>query len=370
MMERIPIIFSGWNLRAIIAFCRFCRMRGISFYIIAKNEKDPILLTDYKTNVILIRKDTSLTLNLIRSVVDLVCSKENVLPLLMPITEYLNRFFLANRNELEDMGCIVPLCSNELYGLISDKASFETLCKQNGIATPTEYNDISEKDIPFVIKPRSYFFGEGASVAEKPKLIMTVEDFKKLGTVDQKVYYSQQFVGGGVYYLLYYFSKDGTYKVYSQKNFVQQHSGLSIVAAESSTIHNDPRVEQYTKLFLGVGFHGIVMVEIRDFEKKLYMIEANPRFWGPSQLILDAGMDLFDLFAIDYGLLEKASTVNYKDGVKYSWIGGLIKTSSLGENVVYHNGYNSNEWVNHIEEWYKSDIYRKKDTILLFENGI
>lgn len=369
-MKRIPIIFSGWNLRAVIAFCRFCRMRLIPFYIVAKNEDDPILLSDYKKNVILIRQNTSLSISLVKEVVEIVKSMGGYSPVLMPLTEFLNRFFLGNRMELEAMGCLIPLCDNEIYELISDKFSFENLCKQHGISTPTEYKEITAENIPCVIKPKRYFFDSGKIVADKPKLIMTLSDFEKLGEIDQSVYYSQQFVGGGVYYLLYYFSKDGMYKLYSQKNLVQQHCGLSIVAAESTTIHNDPRVERYTKLFQNIGFHGLVMVEIRDYEGRLYMIEANPRLWGPSQLILDAGMDLFDVFAVENGLLENVTPANYKQGVKYAWIGGFMETSSKGEKLVFHNNYTATEWINHISEWFDSDIYRREDTMRLFNAGV
>ena len=41
------------------------------------------------------------------------------------------------------------------------------------------------------------------------------------------------------------------------------------------------------------------------------MIEANPRLWGPSQLILDSGMDLFQCFAYDNKLIKKIETKHY-----------------------------------------------------------
>jgi hypothetical protein len=36
------------------------------------------------------------------------------------------------------------------------------------------------------------------------------------------------------------------------------------------------------------GFYGLVMIEVKEYDNQFYMIEANPRLWGPSQLILDA----------------------------------------------------------------------------------
>ena len=364
---RVAVLFSGWNLRAIVAFCRFCKMRHIPFMIIAKNDKDPILLTHYKENVAFVRKDPKLSLALIRDVVQIVKAKGYESPVLIPSTEYLNRFFLDNRIEIENLGCVIPLCDNEMYSLISDKSSFEKLCIQNGIATPKDHDEISPENIPCVIKPKTYSFGKETIVAEKPRIILSREDFYKLGQVNKDIYYSQEFVGGDVYYLLYYFSNDGKFSVYSQKNYVQQHDGLSIVAAESSSFHQDPRVKKYTEMFLGVGFHGIVMVEIRDYEGDLYMIEANPRLWGPSQLILDSGMNLFDLFAVDCGLISNPVKTEYKQDVKYSWFGGIVETSSLDKQLAYHNQYTADDYLKTIDKWLKHDIYRREDTLQLYE---
>lgn len=368
-MKKIAILFSGWNQRGVIAFCRFCRKRNIPFRVIARDEKDPVLLTDYKNEVLLIRKEKVLTIEFMRNLYSELSESGFDYPVLMPSTEYLNRFYLSNRQELETIGFIIPLCDTCLYDKISDKSEFEELCKGNDISTPKEYSRVTEKDIPFVVKPRKYFFRGQTSVAEKPKLIMDIGSYESLGTIDYDGYYCQEFVGGDSYYLLYYFAKDGSYRIYSQKNLVQQHSGLSIVAAESSTIHEDSRAEVYTRMFQKIGFRGLVMVEIRDYKGKFYMIEANPRFWGPSQLILDAGMDLFELFAVDNGLLDDLVPSNYKPGIKYSWVGGFIETSSVGEIVAYHNGYNAEKWVNHFSEWIESDIYRREDTIKLFDIG-
>ena len=50
------------------------------------------------------------------------------------------------------------------------------------------------------------------------------------------------------------------------------------------------------------------MVEVKHLSNKNYMIEANPRFWGPSQLFVDAGINLFEAFLVDNGLLNKRLT--------------------------------------------------------------
>ena len=367
-MRSIPIIFSGWNHRAIIAFCRFCKKSDVLFYIIAKGQLDPILLSEYKDNVFKIRKDATLTVAFFRKLyIEILEKGDNNRFVLMPTTEYLNRFYLSNRKELEDIGYIIPLCESNLYDTISDKAEFEKLCKANNIATPEEYFEISKNNLPFVVKPKNYFFGDGVNVAEKPRLIMTEKDFDELGDVDLNYYYCQEFVGGDAFYLLYYFAKDGTYSVYSQKNFVQQHSGLSIVAAESANYHEDRRTAAYTQMFLECGFYGLVMVEVRDYKGRFYMIEANPRFWGPSQLILDSGMDLFARFAKDNEIVTDVDDNAYKLGVRYSWFGGVVDTSSLRKDMAYHNNYTADDYMKDLYMWLLADVYKRDDTMLIFE---
>lgn len=369
-MRNIPVIFSGWNHRAIVAFCRFCRKEEIPFYIIAKEQSDPILLSEYKKDVFKIREDSTLTVAFFREIYKELTEKGDYRLVLMPTTEYLNRFYLSNRKELENIGFIIPLCDSSLYDTISDKAEFEKLCKANNIATPAEYTEVSKGQLPFVVKPRNYFFGGGVNVAEKPKLIMNEADFNKLGKVDLNNYYCQEFVGGTAFYLLYYFAQDGSYSIYSQKNLIQQHGGLSIVAAESSTYHNDSRAVAFTKMFLNVGFKGLVMVEVRDYKGKFYMIEANPRFWGPSQLILDSGMDLFERFASDCGFIETTKTGSYNPLTKYFWMGGFYNTSSLKEKCAYLSEYNAEKLIESYADWCNADIYKREDTYSIFLNEL
>ncbi len=364
------LIFSGWNHRAIIAFCRFCKKNDASFFIVAKDASDPILLSEYRSNVLKIRNDATLKISFFQEVWSDLSNKGENRIVLMPTTEYLNRFYLSNRNELENIGYVIPLCDSKLYDTISDKAEFEMLCIANHISTPVEYSEVSKENLPFVVKPRNYFFKGGVNVTEKPKLIMNEVDFEKLGDVDLNNYYCQEFVGGEAFYLLYYFAKDGTYSIYSQINLAQQHDGLSIVAAESANYHEDTRTEAFTQMFLKCGFHGLVMVEVRDFKGKFYMIEANPRFWGPSQLILDSGMNLFCRFAKDFGLIKIEEKVNYKPGVKYSWFGGVVETSFLKKDIAYHNNYTADDYVKNLYQWLQADVYKREDTMKVFENEL
>jgi predicted ATP-grasp superfamily ATP-dependent carboligase len=364
---RVVLIFSGWNERAVIAFCRYCSNNSIPFVIVAQDKQDKIFYSVYKKNVIYVRQDKNFSADLFQLIfteIKKIHSCENVL--ILPTTEYLNRFIYTIKRELESFGYIIPLCDEKLYSLISDKYSFEHLCKINNIVVPIELEKPKEFTKPFVVKPISYF-NENKYVAEKPQIVVDEETFEKFKNKNIPACYYQEFIEGDSYYLLYYFSKGGQFSVYSQKNLIQQHNGFSIIAAESSDIHKSRQINNFTNLFLQLSFRGLVMVEVRYINDQFYMIEANPRFWGPSQLILDANMDLFDWFALDWNLLKTHSVKKeYIIGAKYFWLAGICQTTLCAQSVKFHNNYTGKKFVDNLGLWIKSDIYNKKDTKEIF----
>lgn len=167
------------------------------------------------------------------------------------------------------------------------------------------------------------------------------------------------------YYLLFYFGKNNGTFILSQENYAQQFGGKHIIMAETSNIHLNPNVVQpYVSMLNEIGFYGLIMIELRYHDGQYYMIEANPRLWGPSQLFCDANENLFKYMLIDYGMLqsEKETTNNNKNAMYY-WSGGINK---LGEKecVWYGNGWSiMKEKRNIIED---SDIYRREDTMDIY----
>lgn len=361
---KVFVLLSGWNNRAIVAFSRFCKKRKLPFVIVTKGDDDPIEMTDYKNNVLFKRTSRTITLETFSKIRILLAEQGFTKPVIVPSTEFLNRFLLSNRAIIEEMGFCIPLCDESLYSKLSDKTSFEKLCVDNDIPTPLTLEKPGMDDIPFVIKPKSYF--NCTEIADKPKIIRNIEDYNSYIKPDMSGYYFQEFVKGDSYYLLYYISKNGDYKVYSQKNYVQQHDGLSITAAESSLIHEDSRAVAYTNMLIKEGFVGLIMIEIRDYNGKFYMIEANPRLWGPSQLIVDSQMDLFDLFAKSIGFEYQAPLEEYLPGKKYFWFGGDLESSSVGRKIALHSGYTYKSLLEDLAIWIKSDIYNRPDTKELF----
>ena len=54
-------------------------------------------------------------------------------------------------------------------------------------------------------------------------------------------------------------------------------------------IHLDEISHSYGRLIKSLNFHGLIMIDLKKHNNNYFLIEANPRLWGPSQLILDSG---------------------------------------------------------------------------------
>ena len=359
------LIFSGANDRAVIAFCRYAKSVSIPFVIVANGEDDLVFLSDYKNEVIATRSKNILNWDIFIQNVTIAKNKFSCEELfVLPTTEYINRFLLENKVKIQEQNVTFGLCDEPLYARISDKYDFGNLCEKYNILTPKEYS-IKPDFFPYVIKPKAYF-NDAHDVNLKPALIYNQEqEHYFLNQFDSNNFYFQEYVGGKSIYLLFHFAKNNSYTVYSQENFMQQHDGGSMILAKSSNYHlENDLVQPYVNLFQKENFHGLVMIEVKFYEGKYYMIEANPRFWGPSQLILDAKMTLFDDFCLDNELIQEQTTKSedYINQSIYFWSGGLIQTQKNKSNLMFYN-YDKELFLKEYSSCISNEMYFRKDTI-------
>lgn len=341
------LIFSGYNSRAVITLCRLLSEYNLPFGIIANGVNDEIFKTSYKNRIIYINKKESITIELI---LELNKKKEDTF--IFPTTEFLNRLLIKNKDELNKHKIFFGLCDEKIYELVSDKYPFSNLCKSNGIAIPIEFNSIPT--VPYVIKPKTYF--NNNSLIYTPQIIFDKNNGEKfLSDKNVSDFYFQEFVVGESVYFLFYISKYSKSIVYSQKNYLQQKNGKSITLAKSSNHYKEEIAQKLIKLFKEISFFGIVMVEFRKKNNDWIVIEANPRFWGPSQLVLDSGMQIFDYFLFENKIIDKKIIRKYKTNIPYVYSKGM-------NNDFMHAGCESYKFN------LKFDIYNRKDTIKVF-NG-
>lgn len=370
-VSKCIIIFSGYNQRAVIAFIRTLAKNNLCYAIIAKSEKDSILTTEYKDRVVAIRNNLPLVLEEILQVLKLVKQKYELDEyIIAPSTEALNRFILKNRICFENEGYTIPLVNNNLYELISDKYSFGKLCCENKILVPKEFNINETIIFPFVAKPKAYFSNSKSEILNP--VIIKNEDEKNSFVEKYNIedFYFQEYINGKSIYLLYYFSKKGKIFKFSQENFIQQPEGKSIVAAVSSNFHHSSESKKYEDLFRKLKFFGLIMLEVRKSNNKCYMIEANPRFWGPSQLFVDANVNFFHAFLYDYKLISiEPKFKEPSEVIKYFWYGGIVDIFKKKKKLMFHQ-MNENKLMEQLPDWLLYDIYRRYDSINIFKEEV
>jgi predicted ATP-grasp superfamily ATP-dependent carboligase len=359
------LILSGYNIRAVVAFCRWAGAHGIACHLVARDAGDPIFLTAYRERVLLTRTSAALTVADIAAWIAELRGHHGYRDvLLLPSTEFLNRFMLAQRAALEAAGAIVPLCDAALYQRLSDKYSFGQLCADAGIPVPAEHAALPDT-FPFVAKPRSYAAISARQL--KPYLIHDAAGLARFRRhEDPADYYYQQFVTGRSLYLLAYCPRNGAPVLFSQENLIQQKDGGSIILARVDDFHHQPQAAAYVELLASTGFHGLVMIEVRQDPKsgQCYMIEANPRLWGPMQLVVDHAAGIFDAFLRDYGF-EPADHAVQAPGGLYFWCGGLAD----GADAVYH-GFSPAQFTDHDHSILRSSLVLRDDTMPLFRHEL
>jgi len=190
MPNKIHLIFTGFNQRAVIAFLRTLTKNEQPYALIAKSKSDTILLSEYKSHVYAIRNKVELDLS---DIINCINEVKQKLPaekyLIAPSTEALNRFILKHHQKFNEIKCITPLVNKNLYELISDKHKFSKLCLENSIEVPNNYKSFDLAEIPFVAKPYNYFSSDGNTYS--PFLILNEKDkidFKQSYNIDDFFY--------------------------------------------------------------------------------------------------------------------------------------------------------------------------------------
>ena len=334
----------------------------ILFGIIALSEEDQIFDTIYREHVVHTRTSVPLMMDDLLESLRAAKKKLQVEELIiMPSTEALVRFVLENREAFSKENMKIPLVDKALYNQISDKFSFSRLCQEHGIKLPKEYKNIKETRFPFVAKPKTYFSKVSNHILA-PIIIYNQEQKEAFISDYHDVdFYYQEFVEGKSRYLLYYFHSDKSVYKFSQENLVQQPGGKSIVAARSTDFHLSVESEKYENLFHKIGFTGFVMIEVIGDN---YMIESNPRLWGPSQLFVDAKAKLFEAFLHDQGFIsaKPSRETNTQKEVLYFWHGGIQATQEANLELDYHN-YDAQQLHDNYSRFMEVDVLGRGDVI-------
>ncbi|MGB3868922.1 MAG: hypothetical protein WA937_05595 [Flavobacteriales bacterium] len=280
---------------------------------------------------------------------------------LCPTSEYLNIVLFEMREQLEQDGISIATCEKALYHTLSNKASFRTYCEELGIQPPKLFSSEEERTVtpPFVAKPKNNLAKNGSILY--PHLIRTAEEQHSfLHNADRDEFYLEEFVHGESWYLLYYFSADGSVISGAQRNYLQQGKGKSIVLARAEDYPEESVPYLFKERLRRDGYRGFIMIELRRSASGMATaIEANPRCWGPFQLTIDARMGLLEAFLKDHGTNAVTASTG-KRRATYSWLGGCLQAMRTGRSLDRHTDRST--LLGMIPSALANDVYARRGT--------
>lgn len=358
------ILFSGFNQRSVIAMCRTLKACNIPFHIIAHTPQDTIFQTIYASHISLVRSNPMLDIDDLCNCIESVRAGTSKRFVIAPTSEAMNLFLLENRERIEQTGDILPLVSETFYKTISDKATFIALCREYDILVPTELSSYIMPTLPVVAKPYCETSSDGCQ--HYPILLYTEQEWDQFASSpDRDLYFLQQYIKGPSYYLQYYFHASGRVDRFSMRNLVQQPEGKHIVAAEPAHLHLDKTYRVFETLLQDAGFKGLIMVEVMFEDDRFYSIEANPRMWGPAQLMVDTGNNLYVSFINDlFGYNMPLDTCGQAENPLYFWWAGFWAPQLQRKPMKWH--CSPSEFWEKYPELLQAEIYCRKDTRGIF----
>jgi len=354
------LVFSGYNERAVWALCRFFSQRKISFYIVARDKYDRLIYSPWSERIVLVRYNKDLNIKIFKKIVERIKIKEKVDKIIYcPTTEFLNKFVLDNREELEYLDINVPLPERKTYSLLTNKISNTAFFEKIGIESPKIY---SLKDAILlekcVFKPRKNIVNNRTLY---PIICLTKKDiYESRKKINEKIWFVQEFIKGQSLYLCMYVRKNGLFCYFWQANLLQQPNGKSIVLARSI---DSPKVVSENLIadsLHQLGFYGPIMIEfIIDESGVPKFIEANPRFWGPLQLAIDTCPQIINNFIFESIEGEDSYTdadelcsplkINW-----YAWHDEIVKNLSILKRYPLVNDLTDEEIIKISQYW---DVY-------------
>jgi hypothetical protein len=351
------LILSGANERAIVAACDSMMADGIGFSIIARPRNDPVARSHLARFVVAVRKSDTLDID------DLVRTLRQVRPslparlLYLPASEALNRLVLQHRERLErECALEIPMPEREVYETLSDKSRFNALAQQFGIALPPALDDAVSPALPLVAKPRNEF---SLLTGEKlyPELIFTETQRSAFLArhAPDGAYFYQQYLDGASHYYLFFFDGKARHAVLFQQNLAQQPNGKSIVVAQSCPCPDPVFLDRISVCIASTGFFGFCMVEAMAVDDRSYLIELNPRLWGPMALALQAGFRikwLGDPAAMVQPLLPPARPV------RYAYLAGMWRARRNGGSLRWYPQGRA-QFIRHLLSFLREDVYLK-----------
>ncbi len=242
-------------------------------------------------------------------------------------------------DELKDTKVAIPISDFDTLKTLHMKNSLINLASRLEIPVPKsiqpkDLSDVREfsKEVgfPVVIKMINTNSAKGVFYAYSQSELLDIYS-KLIQNLDTDQFpILQEYVRGSGYGVSLLLNRGNVRALFTHKRLREKIASGGTSTKRVSTKNNV--LEEYAiRLLSEVKYHGVAMVEFKYDEnnKKGWLIEVNPRFWGSLALAIHAGVDfpyLLYRMALD-GDVEPV--FNYEDGVVVRWIlGDMLATLS------------------------------------------
>ena len=322
----LVILFTGANERAVGAFCRSLQRDRIDFVLITRNTQDALYRTRLRRYLFAQRTQDALDENEFKRLLLDIKAHHPTRPLtIAPSAESINRLLMGMQDWLCQEGIRGISVSPQIYHLFSDKEKLLAAAKVVGLEIPAQIEQLSERQLPLVLKPRVESGPHGQRLY--PLLVRNAAEYAEHAShYDAAHYLIQRYIDGQSFYYLYFRNDAGVVALY-QRNIAQQAAGKSMVAAELVRCPDTNTDQRLRALLEQHHYCGFIMFEVMESAGQHFIIEANPRLWGPMQLALENGFRASWLVQDRHQAPQMAAQQRFL-GIwqrdKYLWLGGFV----------------------------------------------
>lgn len=246
-------------------------------------------------------------------------------------------------DEFKDAGVKIPISNFQLLKMVHKKDSLCKIAESMGISAPRTFKPKDLSDLQsiwneignegkVVIKLLNTNSSKGVFYATSyDNLLKKYTDLVEETNLKIEEYpIIQEYVNGDGYGVSLLFNNGKMRAKFTHKR-LREKIATGGTSTRRVSVKN-PVIEEYAEhLLTALTWHGVAMVEFKynEKEKRGWLIEVNPRFWGSLALPIKAGVDfpyLLYRMAID-GDIEPVTS--YQEGVVVRWIlGDILATLS------------------------------------------
>lgn len=220
--------------------------------------------------------------------------------------------------------CIVPVEDYEIFSRVADKWQLQNICRKLNVKYPRSLlieRDMEEGQIrAFVDEVGLPAVVKGIGDGSLPVFYSDLDDIlKKVLHKKNQGLLLQEFVNGaGVGYFV--FSDKGDILTEFMHKRIFEASPLGGASIKACSNYDRDLLDLGRKFVKNISWTGVMMLECKKESEtgELYLIEANPKFWGSLELSYKAGVD-FPRYMAEYYLEGKKPNKTFYRNICFSW---------------------------------------------------